>query len=358
MAGWTPLALINAPAAAALALAEQRGYLDASGNPSPCRMLIYDLGGAGFDVALCEISSQGLHVLASDGEPRLGGRDWDERLRDHLAQAFVERHGVDPRRDLLGLARLNRAVEDAKHTLGTRDVAETHLDSGGHALDHAIHRGQFEELTADLVERTAFGVRNTLSQAGLGWQDIHEIALVGGATRMPMIAAMLRAASRLEPRWAANHEELVARGAAIHASNLLRARASELGRIGPNERPPFTVIDHATQSVGIEQPAPGGGRGRNKVVIARGATLPALGEETLLVAAPNPRSMSLRFLQGEGFQAEACSSMAEATLTGFPRGLAGCAGCGIALARRERAADGFGKTGKRRHARCRPRGTT
>jgi hypothetical protein len=210
------------------------------------KVLVYDLGGGTFDVSLIELAAGSFRTLATDGDVQLGGRDWDARLRNYAAEEFVKKHGRDPRENNLALGRLDRAAEEAKHTLSVRDRADIHVEHAGRACDLSVTRSLFEELTADLLQRTAHTTRQMFSGGRYAWRDVSYVLLVGGSTRMPMVARMLRELSELEPQHGVNPDEAVARGAAIYAGYLL---AQDDAR-RPGAR--FRVVDVNAHSLGIE----------------------------------------------------------------------------------------------------------
>jgi molecular chaperone DnaK len=316
LAGLNVLDIINEPLAAAIALGEQLGYLDAYQCASPpINLLVVDLGSSAFDVAIIQLAAGSIRVLAVDGDAGLGGRDWSHRLRDHVADEFIGRYKSDPRRDLTALASLNRAVEETKHTLSTRHAGTVHVECGGQALDVTVSRDLFEELTADLVERAAYCLRQVIVAAQLSWRDVHEVLLVGGAARMPMIPRMLRKLSSLEPRTAVNPDEAVARGAALYAGSLLAERDPTIGR------PRFFVHELASRSLGLEITDATLGRKQQRTLIPRNSPLPTFVSETFSTAVVNERSIAVRILEGEHPDAEHCSLAARAVITGLPQRL-------------------------------------
>ena len=185
--------LVNEPTAAALGFGEQLGYLSADGTPrEEITVMVYDLGGGTFDVTLLKLAANKLKTLATDGDVQLGGHDWDKRLVDYAAEAFRKSCGVDPREDAAATNRLYQVVMEAKHTLSARSRGSIRVEHRGYALDVPIAREQFEELTADLLDRTAYTSRQLIAAAKMEWKDVNRVLLVGGSTRMPMVPAMLQ----------------------------------------------------------------------------------------------------------------------------------------------------------------------
>ena len=212
MAGLRVLDIVNEPTAAALAFGEALGYLDPGGLPrEQMNVMVYDLGGGTFDVTLLHLANGNIRTLATDGDVQLGGHDWDSRLVDHAANAFQQAFHADPRRDIAALSHLYQQAMEAKHTLSARSHTVIRVEHAGNVLEVPIRREQFEELTADLLERTSYTSRQLLTTAKLQWQDVQRVLLVGGSTRMPMVAHMLTQLSGLVPERTVNPDEAVAR---------------------------------------------------------------------------------------------------------------------------------------------------
>ena len=229
------LDIINEPTAAAIAYGVQQGFLSAKGEARQHeRILVYDLGGGTFDVTLMEIDGKHYNAIATAGDMYLGGIDWDRRIVDYVADEFANKYRhIDPREHPSGLQRLLREAEDAKRTLSALDETTIAFEHAGQAIRMPITRQQFEEMTVDLLDRTCFTVVNLVEEAGLKWEDITRLLLVGGSTRMPMIQQMLEKVSGKKPDRSLSADESVAHGAAIYAGLIL---ASEDG-----SRPEFSI---------------------------------------------------------------------------------------------------------------------
>ncbi len=226
-AGLPLLDIINEPTAAALAFAYRElsvkaaadaGHAAAACFATPRTLVVYDLGGGTFDVTVLRCEGQGMRVLATAGDVQLGGRDWDERLVEHLATRFVEAHGGDPRGDPLSHQQLRDAAEQLKKELSRRDKARYAVHHGGHTLGGTLGRGDFEAMTADLLYRTRSRLDRVMKDAGVGWADVHDVLMVGGSTRMPAVRAMLEDVSGRPPDASLSPDEAVAQGAAIYAA--------------------------------------------------------------------------------------------------------------------------------------------
>ena len=322
MAGLDVLDIVNEPTAAALSFGEHLGYLDPQGSPKgEMKVLVYDLGGGTFDVTVIDLKPGHLMTLATDGDVRLGGRDWDQRLVDYLAEKFQKQHGKDPRQEPSSLTRLMRAVEEAKHTLSARTTANAHLEYSGKSADLVVTRETFEELTEDLLERTAYTTRQVLHAAGTSWQYISHILLVGGSTRMPMVSTMLeRISGGMKPEHVVNPDEAVGRGAAIYAGYLLATRefSDEPSMIPASA---FKVTDVNAHSLGIEGINQETLRKENIILIPRNSPLPSKVQEKFVTKKAGQHSVAVQVLEGESTSPDQCTRIARAALRQLPEGL-------------------------------------
>ena len=187
LAGLEVIDIINEPTAAAIAYGVQQGFLTSKGKAREQeKILVYDLGGGTFDVTLMEIGGKNYTAVATAGDVRLGGIDWDRRIADYIAEAYAKKfRGLDPRTNPAGMQRLLREAEDAKRTLSTRDQTTITFEHAGEGIRVPITRQQFEEMTADLLDRTRFTTINLLQDANLKWSDLTRLLVVGGSSRMP-----------------------------------------------------------------------------------------------------------------------------------------------------------------------------
>lgn len=316
MAGLKILDIVNEPTAAALAYGEDMGYLTRFGAPRQrMNVIVYDLGGGTFDVTLIDMQAGDLRTVCTDGDVQLGGFDWDMRLVDFMAEQFLKEHKVDPRQSPEGLQRMLLAAEDGKHTLSARGKASIHLVHDGKACDVAITREQFEERTADLLERTRYTTRQLLVTAGLEWKDINKIFLTGGSTRMPMVVKMLKELSGIEPDMTVNPDEAVARGAAVYANYLL-ATKGETGHA-----PTFDVTNVNAHSLGVEGIDPRTMRKRNKILIKRNTPLPSKKIEEFITKEINQESVVVQVLEGESLDPAECTAVGRTVIRGLPPNL-------------------------------------
>jgi molecular chaperone DnaK len=315
MAGLAVLDIVNEPTAAALAFGESLGYLTVEGEPrKPMTVLVYDLGGGTFDVTLLDLRPGDLRTIATDGDVQLGGHDWDLRLVNHCAEEFEKRYHLDPRQSPASLAALVAAVEDAKHTMTARPKANITVRHGGHTAEIPITRDQFEDMTEDLLERTAYTTRQVLAAAKLTWKEIDRVLLVGGSTRMPMVPRMLEKLTGLKADHTVNPDEAVARGAAIFAGYLIRRR-------DPNAKPSFKVVDVNAHSLGIEGIDQRTMRKENVVLIPRNTPLPTKVTQKFVTKVEDQLSIVVQVLEGESKIPSQCSAIGRAVLRNLPEHL-------------------------------------
>ena len=314
MAGFEVMDIINEPTAAAVAYGFQQGYLDAKGSSErPCRILVYDLGGGTFDVTVMEIRGTEFAALATDGDVRLGGYDWDQRLMDLVAESFIREHYVDPREDPSTAGRLWRECEDAKRTLSARSKASVACDYRGFSSRVEITKEQFEEATQDLLDRTRFTTEQTLKASGLDWSQIERVLLVGGSTRMPMVRGMLRGLSGKEPDASVAADEAVAHGAALRAGLAL---AESQGRPGD-----FTIKNVNSHSLGVVGTNPRTKRRRNGILIPRNTPLPVTAKRTFRTSKANQKSILVEIVEGESPSADDCTQIGRCSVRDLPPNL-------------------------------------
>ena len=311
IAGFEVLDIINEPTAAAVAFGFQQGFLSETGAMEQRRnILVYDLGGGTFDVTVMQIGGREFIALATDGDVHLGGRDWDQRLLDCVAEEFVRKFGLDPREDPNVEGRLWRECDDAKRTLSARARTSLSCEYRGHTVRLEITREQFEEMTLDLLERTAFTTRQTLQAAGLQWSDIERILLVGGSTRMPSVVRMLKDLSGKDPDQSVSPDEAVAHGAALHAGLLLARHA---GRA-----PQFHIKNVNSHSLGVVANDPKTKELRNAILIPRNTPLPAEAKRIFKTQKPGQKSILVQIVEGESASPEDCSQVGRCSVHDLP----------------------------------------
>ncbi len=299
LAGLKLLDIVNEPTAAALAFGETLGYLSSTATAKhEMTLFVYDLGGGTFDATLLRLAPGNIQTIATDGDVQLGGHDWDLRMAEYVADQFQKAHGVDPRQDAAAMNRVLAAVIDAKHTLSARSRAIVRADVGGHMMEVPVTREQFQEMTADLLERTAYTTRQLLAAAKMRWKDVSRLLLVGGSTRMPMVVNMLRQLSGLEPDHTVNPDEAVARGAALYAAYLLEKEA----RGGQHAE--LTITNVNSHSLGVEGLHPETLRKTNVVLIPRNTPLPAKVTQRFATKSESQRSIVIQIHRGREFAAQ------------------------------------------------------
>jgi len=332
IAGLDAIDILDEPTAAALAYSQQTGQLSSGSTDEalpgqPQTVLVYDLGGGTFDVTLVRLSRRRFECLGIEGDVRLGGKDWDDRIVDHVATKFMQQHGTDPRSDPISLAALNAAAERAKRTLSKLTQASITCSHAGKVLPVQLTRAEFEALTRDLLTRTRLTTQQLLRQAKLTWEEVDRVLLVGGSTHMPMTGAMLLEISNKQPDDSQAVSEVVARGAAIHAG-IVMARNAGANRVGlqadvKDALEQVVEINVNGHSLGIEIKQHGSAR-INDVLIPKNTQLPTAASRVYYTVVQNQPRVRVKVLQGDAPQAEACISIGECWIDGLPPDLPKC----------------------------------
>jgi molecular chaperone DnaK len=329
IAGLDVIDILDEPTAAALAYSLQTGILGAGNidEALPAKhqtVLVYDLGGGTFDVTLVRLSRRRFECLGIEGDVRLGGKDWDDRLVDHVASKFIAQHGTDPRTDPIALATLTSGAERAKRTLSKLNQATITCTHGGKVLTLVMTRSEFETLTRDLLTRTRLTTQQVLRQAKLGWDQVDRVLLVGGSTHMPMTGQMLQELSNKKPDNSQAVSEVVARGAAIHAGIVAARAAGEEGdALDPGMREVFeqvVEINVNAHSLGIEVKQKDNSR-VNDTLIPKNTQLPTAANRVYYTVVENQSRVRVKVLQGEAPQADSCISIGECWIEGLPPNL-------------------------------------
>ena len=312
IAGLNVLRIINEPTSAALAYGLDNGAAQ--------KVMVYDLGGGTFDVSIIEIGDGIIQVLATNGDNHLGGDDFDQRIVDHLSAEFKREHRVDLKKDLAAFQRIKEAAEQAKKELSGSERAEINLPYLTQVRGEMVHfeytltRTKFNELTRDLVDRTAIPVQNALNDAGLAPSELGKVLLVGGSTRIPAVQDKVRALTGLTPSKSINPDECVAQGAAIQADTLSGGRMQPSGAAAGG----ILLLDVTPLSLSIE--TVGGVATR---LVERNSTLPIHYSQVFSTAAPFQRSVEIHVLQGERPMAKGNKTIGKFTLSGIKRAPAG-----------------------------------
>jgi molecular chaperone DnaK len=299
IAGLEVLRIINEPTAASLSYG-----LDKEDNQN---ILVFDLGGGTFDVSILELGDGVFEVLATKGDNSLGGDDFDQKVIDYLAEEFKKENGIDLRQDKMALQRLKEAAEKAKIELSSVMTTNINLPfitadaTGPKHLDLNLSRAKFDELTADLVNRTIGPTKDALKDSGLDANEIHKVILVGGSTRIPAVQEAIKKITNQEPHKGINPDECVALGAAIQAGVLTGDVKDVL------------LLDVTPLSLGIETLG-----GVFTKLIERNTTIPTKKSQIFSTAADSQTSVDIHVLQGEREMANHNKTLGRFQLSGIP----------------------------------------
>ncbi len=302
IAGLNVLRIINEPTAAALAYG-----MDKNKDGQVEKIAVYDLGGGTFDISILELNAGVFEVKSTNGDTFLGGEDFDIRIIDHLAASFLKANNIDLRKDRMALQRLKEAAERAKHELSSATETEVNLPfitadaTGPKHLTETLERSTLEGLVKDLVDRTIEPCKIALKDAGLQINQINQVLLVGGMTRMPAVQEKVKQFFNREPHKGINPDEVVAIGAAIQ------------GGVLKGEVKDVLLLDVTPLSLGVETAG-----GVNTKIIEKNTTIPCKKSQVFSTAVDNQPLVSVHVLQGEREMAADNKTLARFELVGIP----------------------------------------
>ena len=305
LAGINVLEIINEPTAAAVAFGVNQG--------PDCNktILVYDLGGGTFDVSILKIENGNFTTIATDGDVQLGGKDFDERLINFLAEEFEKEHGVDPRQNSSDLSQLWCDAEETKRSLSEREEVPHVMFFSGHRHRVNVTRQKFNDLTADLVRRTGTTAEMLLREIGMTWDGIDDLLVVGGSSRIPAVREMLTSISGKEPNYSMNPDQVVGHGAALLCHSLTNAKGDDQ----------FSLVDVNSRSLGVIGIDPQTKEKFNHIVIPKNTPLPFNATEIFVTGKIDQASVAIPVVEGESRRPEECVQIGKCSVRDLPRGL-------------------------------------
>jgi molecular chaperone DnaK len=326
IAGLNVVGVLNEPTAATLTYAWARGELGGveKAGARPHVAMVYDLGGGTFDVTAVRYTPTHFQVLATDGDVHLGGLDWNDRVVDYVANEFQARHQLDPRLSPAALQYLRFDCDQAKIALTTDDKTTINCRFQGKALAIPLTRAHFQELTADLLQRTLDTAELVLEQAKLKTSDLDAIVLVGGSTLMPKVGEALAGMTGKEPDRTLSPHTAVAQGAAIHAAILEAKYHGEKSVLSDRIRKRLIGVrqeDVNSHGLGIVARNAKTGKKINHVMIPRNSKLPIEVRRTFATNEDGQQRVRLRVTEGDAPDPAACSLLGECVISNLPKNL-------------------------------------
>ena len=311
MCGLNVLGIINEPTAAAVYYGYKTGHFKST-SAKPINILVYDLGGGTFDVTIVRIQGKNFSIIATDGDVRLGGKDFDERLVNHVAESFVKEHGLDPRASAEDCAQLWLDAEQIKKSLSERQSYSTVCFHEGLRSRMQITRDLFESLCSDLLSRTELTTELVLRQAGLSWDEIDHLVAVGGSSRMPMVIDLLTRISGKQVDRKVSPEHAISYGACVYAGLLSKSAQFSSD---------VTVRDVSSHSLGVIGTDP---RTKTETVahlIPKNTPLPCTVSRQFSTATAGQSSIVVELVEGDSTIPANCNYVGKCAITDLPAGL-------------------------------------
>ena len=315
IAGFTVLKLINEPTAAAISFGFQKSKQDET-------VLIYDLGGGTFDVTLMRVEQRGenIKILSSEGEHRLGGKDFDDAIITKCVSQFKEAHGFDPSEDASENQQLRFDAEKAKKELSLRNRSRILVRARGLRSEVALTRDEFKELVNPKIETTLALVRTALRSAKVETSEVDRVLMIGGSTRIPAVREAVEAMFAKPPDVSVNPDEAVCHGAAILAAKELMALSGGVTSEAVAEKVGgIQITDVVSHSIGIEASAPGTNQKINSILIRKNSAIPCEVSKEFITTIHGQTAIRLTIYQGEFQNPSLCNPIGNFTMTGLPQ---------------------------------------
>jgi len=322
IAGLNVVDIINEPTAATLTFAWHRGELGiARGDEKPKLALVYDLGGGTFDVTVVQYTPTHFRVLGTDGDVRLGGVDWNDRLLDYVAEEFKSRHKLDPRQSPEAVQLLQNDCDLAKLELSQKTQTTVNCRYKGRALSVPVSREKFEQLTADLLQRTADTTELVLQTAGVKPEQLDAVVLVGGSTLMPQVPRMLEGVLGTKPTNEVSPHTAVAQGAAIHAAILEVKHRGEASELAEKVRKMLHAVRQEnvnSHGLGVLANNPKSGKDVNHLMIPRNTQLPFEVTRSFKTQREGQQRVTIQVIEGDAPDPLACSLLGKFRIRDLP----------------------------------------
>ena len=325
IAGLNVVSIINEPTAAALTYAWHRGELGRPDSVDKRRILIYDLGGGTFDSTVVEYSGNNFHVVSTDGDVKLGGVDWNDRLADYVCQKYQEKYGVNLHQFPKTMQILRNDCDVAKIQLTSREQTSISCRHEGQGISVPVTREFFEELTYDLLQRTADTTEFVVKQANMTFADLDAIVMIGGSTLMPQVPRTLEKLTGQKPYVSPDLDPhtAVARGAAIHAA-ILEAQYNKSNKLSDRVKKLLENVreeDVNSHGLGVVATDPKRNQVVNHIMIPRNTTLPFSISKTFQTNKDGQTRVSIQVMEGDAPDPTACALLGKCRITDLPPNL-------------------------------------